>query len=208
MIKISIIDDHQLFLKGIGSLLSNSEELEVLECYSRGELFLEDLKKGIIPHVILLDLSMPELSGFEVMDYLKANHPEIKIIILSMHDDSNYIVQSMKQGANGYLLKNSDEEEVKKAISEVYLGKKYFKGEISDKMLNHIINEPATTIKLTKKEVEVLQLIADGKTNSEMADLLFISDRTVETHRANIIKKTDAKNTAELIKKAYQLNLI
>jgi two-component system, NarL family, response regulator NreC len=208
MIKLAIVDDHQLFLKGISSLFIENNDIEIIGSFENGLKFIEGLDPQNLPNVVLLDLSMPEMDGFEVLNILKSKYPSVKPIALSMHEDANYIVKCVRNGAYGYLLKNTDEKDLFEAILEVYQGRKYFKGEIAEKMLNFVMVEPDKLKKLTKKETEVLSLIADGKTNSDIADQLFISERTVETHRANILKKLEAKNTAELIKKAYQLNLI
>jgi DNA-binding NarL/FixJ family response regulator len=210
MIKISIVDDHQLFLKGIANILSENKDIEVCKIYPSGKSFLESLKdSNSIPHIILLDISMPEMNGFEVLEILKKEHPQIKSIMLSMHEEADYIVKSLKNGAWGYLLKNSDEKEVTQSIYDVFGGKKYFKGEISEKMLNYVATDNSSEFKkLTPKETEVLSLLAEGMTNLDIAEKLFVSERTIETHRANILKKLEAKNTADLIKKAITLKII
>lgn len=208
MIKLIIADDHQLFRSGLVSLLSSHDDFEVIASVPNGKKLLSFLEEGNLPHVILLDLSMPEIDGFEVLEKVKTKYPSIKCIALSMHDDGNYIVKCVRNGAYGYLLKNTEEEELILAINTVLEGKKYFNKEISAKMINNMSLEGPQTKKLSSKETEVLELIAEGYTTKEIAQKLFISTRTVETHRANMIKKLEVKNSAELIKKAAKLKLI
>lgn len=206
--KIAIVDDHQLFRDGIGSLLSKQENFEVVISSENGKDFFTKLKEGIQPDLLLLDLTMPEMNGFEVLAKLKKKYPKIKSIAISMHDDGNYIMQSIRGGAYGYLLKNTDEEELLLAIDTVLKGKKYFNQDISQKMINIMSLEGVSPKKLSPKEMEILKLIAGGQTTKEIAQKLFISTRTVETHRNNMMKKLDVKNTPELINKAAQLNLL
>lgn len=207
-IKIAIVDDHQLFRDGIHSLLSKHQDFEMVISAENGKDFLEKLSAGNHPEILLLDLTMPEMNGFEVLDRLKKKYPRIKTIAISMHDDGNYIMQAIRGGAYGYLLKNADEDELLKAIHTVLSGNKYFNTEISQRMINIISLEGVSPKKLSPKEMEILALIAGGHTTKEIAHKLFISTRTVETHRNNMMKKLEVKNTPELINKAAQLNLI
>lgn len=206
-IKIAIVDDHQLFRNGIVSLLGH-HNFEVVVSAANGREFIDQLESGVAVDVVLLDLSMPEMDGFEVLAKLKAKYKEIKAIALSMHDDGNYVAKCIRSGANGYLLKNTDEEELVTAINQVYRGKKYFNQEITEQMIHIMALEGTSGKKLSPKEQEILLLIAQGKTTKQIAHQLFISTRTVETHRVNIMKKLDAKNAAEMIKIAASLNLI
>lgn len=208
MIKIAIADDHRLFREGISLLLSNNSNFEVIASLSNGKELIHFLEKGHLPNIILLDLSMPELDGFEVLEIVQDKYANIKCIALSMHDDGNYIVKCVKGGAYSYLLKNTDEEELILAIKTVMSGKKYFSQEISEKMINNMSLEGTQAKKLSAKENEILQLIADGLTTKEIAEKFFVSTRTVETHRANMMKKMHVKNSAELIQKASKLHLI
>ena len=207
-IKIAIVDDHKLFRDGIHSLLSKNDDFEIVISSENGKDFFEALKKGNLPEILLLDLTMPEMNGFEVLIRLKKKYPRIKAIAISMHDDGNYIMQSIRGGAFGYLLKNADEEELLLAIDTVLNGNKYFNQEISQKMINIMSLEGVSPKKLSSKEMEILKLIAEGQTTKEIAQKLFISTRTVETHRNNMMKKLEVKNTPELINKAAQLSLL
>ncbi|GAB2998364.1 response regulator transcription factor [uncultured Cyclobacterium sp.] len=206
--KIAIVDDHQLFRDGIDSLLSMQENFEVVISAENGKDFLMKLKSGIQPDLLLLDLTMPEMNGFEVLNKLKKNYPKIKTIAISMHDDGNYIMQSIRGGAYGYLLKNTDAEELLLAIDTVLNGNKYFNKDISQRMINIMSLEGVSPKRLSPKEMQILGLIAEGQTTKEIAHKLIISTRTVETHRNNMMKKLDVKNTPELINKAAQLNLL
>lgn len=207
-IKIAIVDDHQLFRDGIYSLLSLNEHFAVILSANNGRSFFEQLAKDNLPDVILLDLTMPEMDGFEVLKRLRKDFKTIKTIALSMHDDGNYIMKCARSGAYGYLLKNTDPDELVAAINQVYAGKKYFSKAISDRMINIMAIEGSTTKKLSARETEILNLIAKGHTTKEIASQLYISTRTVETHRVNMMKKLSVKNVAELIKKASQLNIL
>lgn len=206
--KIAIVDDHQLFRDGIHALLSKKDNFEVVISSENGKDFFEKLDNKTLPDLVLLDLTMPEMNGFEVLIKLKKKYPKIKAIAISMHDDGNYIMQSIRGGAYGYLLKNTDEEELLLAIDTVLKGKKYFNEDISQLMINIMSLEGVSPKKLSPKEMEILKLIARGNTTKEIAQSLFISTRTVETHRNNMMKKLEVKNTPELINKAAQLNLL
>lgn len=206
-IKIAIVDDHQLFRDGIYSLLSSNEHFAVIISADNGLAFFQELAKDNLPDVILLDLTMPEMDGFEVLKKLRKDYKTIKAIALSMHDDGNYIMKCARSGAYGYLLKNTDPEELVEAINQVYAGKKYFNKAISDRMINIMAIEGSTTKKLSARETEILSLISKGHTTKEIASQLYLSTRTVETHRVNMMKKLAVKNVAELIKKASQLDI-
>ncbi|MDW5288965.1 response regulator transcription factor [Formosa sp. PL04] len=207
-IKIIIADDHELFRNGLKELLNKHEDIEVLASVGDGLLFMEAIEKLKDTSIVLLDLTMPNMDGFEVLKALKNINPSIKPIIISMHDDGNYIAKSAKAGAYGYLLKNTDEDELIKVIRIVSQGKKYFSPTISEKMINFMSEHKVSENIISNKEKEVLGLISEGLTTKEIAAKLFVSTRTIETHRANTLKKLDVKNTAELIKKATEINLI
>lgn len=208
MVKVAIADDHQLFREGIVSLLTKNKIFEVVISAGTGVELVSFLENNPAPSVVLLDLSMPEMDGFQVLKIIKSKYASIRVIVLSMHDDGNYVVKCVKGGAHGYLLKNADEEELLTAIDTVLSGKKYFNQEISEKMITNMALEGKQTKKLSNKEIEILERISNGATTKEIADELFISTRTVETHRANMMKKLDVKNSAELIKTAAKLHLI
>ena len=207
-IKLIIADDHELFRKGLEELLRKHEDIKIVKSVADGLAFMELINSPFEAAIVLLDITMPNMDGFEVLKELKNSNSDIKPIVISMHDDGNYIAKCAKMGACGYLLKNTDESELILAIRTVNKGKKYFSAEISEKMINFMATQSISENILSNKETEVLGLISKGLTTKEIAAKLFVSSRTIETHRANILKKLEVKNTAELIKKATEMNLI
>ncbi len=211
-IKLFLVEDHALIRGGIKSLLVE-EKYAIIGEFDRPRLAFEAIDTGLIPDIIVMDISLPEMNGLEASKYLKTSHPEIKIIILSMHKDEEYVMECLNQDIMGYVIKDSVATEIQEAIDKVNDGTKYFSKEIIDLALNShkrkkTRKKELSEINLTKREREVLSLIANGRINNEIAEQLFISERTVEAHRANIMKKMEARNTAELIRKAVEKNLI
>lgn len=207
-IKLIIADDHELFRNGLAELLRKHDEIKIVKSVADGVEFMELVNNRFEADMVLLDITMPNMDGFQVLKELKNLNSTIKPIVISMHNDGNYIAKCAKMGAYGYLLKNTDEAELILAIRSVNKGKKYFSAEISEKMINFMSTQSISENVLSNKENEVLGLIAKGLTTKEIAEKLFVSSRTIETHRANILKKLEVKNTAELIKKAAKMNLI
>ncbi|WP_248722529.1 response regulator transcription factor [Seonamhaeicola sp. ML3] len=208
IIKIVIADDHKLFRNGLAELLGKHNDIKIVKTVADGEEFTALMKSDFEADIVLLDISMPKMDGFKVLKQMKALNSTIKPIVISMHGDGNYIAKCAKNGAYGYLLKNTDEEELTLAIRTVNKGKKFFGPEISEKMVNFMSTHNVSDDVLSNKEMEVLTLISEGLTTKEIAAQLFVSTRTIETHRSNILKKLEVKNTAELIKKAVKINLI
>ena len=207
-IKLIIADDHELFRNGLVELLKKHDDIKVVKSVADGFEFMNVIKGEFEADIVLLDLTMPKMDGFQVLKELKNLNAKIKPIVISMHSVGNYIAKCAKMGAYGYLLKNTDESELIFAIRTVYKGKKYFSSDISEKMINFMSAQSTSENILSKKETEVLVLISKGFTTKEIASKLFVSSRTIETHRTNILKKFEVKNTAELIKKATEINLI
>jgi DNA-binding NarL/FixJ family response regulator len=211
-IKLFLIEDHALVRGGIKSLLSADKYLVIGE-FDRPRLAFDSLSEGNLPDIIIMDISLPEMNGLEAASYLKEHYPDIHIIILSMHKDEEYVLECLNQDIKGYVVKDSIADEVIAAIDKVHEGGKYFSKEVIDMALNthkkrQTRAKELESINLTEREREVLALIADGMINNEIAEKLFISERTVEAHRANVMKKVGARNTAELIRKAIEKNLI
>lgn len=206
MIKVSITDDHDLFRSGIAMLLEKSNTIEVVHQTASVEELLNKLEESEV-NICLLDISMNETNGLEALLLLKKSHPSIRSIVLTMHNEGQYVVQAIRNGAYGYLLKDCGPEELTEAIEQVFNGKKYFNKDVSHLMIE-AVNIESNTQKISKREKEVLKLVAQGLTTKEIADQLFVSKRTIETHRSNILKKLDVQNTAELITKATQLGLL
>lgn len=208
MINLIITDDHDLFRFGLTELLKKHNDINVIQTFSNGKDLLEFLEKNSTVDVVLLDITMPKMDGFKVLSNFNKIKTTAKPIIISMHNEGNYIAKCAKAGAFGYLIKNADEAELLLSIRTVAKGKKYFSPEISEKMVNFMSENKVSENQLSNKENEVLQLISKGFTTKEIATKLFVSTRTIETHRANILKKLEVKNTAALIKKATDTNLI
>ncbi|WP_396600391.1 response regulator [Algibacter sp. R77976] len=207
-IKLVIADDHELFRKGLAELLKKHDDIKIVKSVGDGSEFMKLVSSELQADIVLLDITMPKMDGFKVLKEMKTLNSNIKPIVISMHSDGNYIAKCAKDGAYGYLLKNTDEEELTLAIRTVYRGKKYFSTVISEKMINFMSTQSISENILSNKETEVLELISEGLTTKQIAAKLFVSSRTIETHRANILKKLEVKNTAELIKKAAKINLI
>ncbi|MEM8847285.1 MAG: response regulator transcription factor [Bacteroidota bacterium] len=218
-IKIILADDHALVRDGIRALLEEESDLEVIGEVSNGLEALEMVDKKA-PDVLIIDIRMPELGGIETVERLnKSNSADTKSIILSMHDSEEYILKSVQAGAAGYLLKDTDKSEFIKAIHTVQDGGKFFSGDISNVLVNNLLN-PSTSEKLkvktnkeipfdlTNKELRVLELILQGFTNKEISEKLQNSKRTIETHRFNLMKKMQVKNLMDLSKKAQKYSLV
>ncbi len=208
-LNIFIIDDHKIIRDGIKLMLAKEEEINIIgEAGSANEAldFLSKHHKTI--GVILMDISMPKMNGIELTKEILSKYPDLKILAITMHAEDNYIINMIEAGALGYILKESGTEEIIKAIKTVASGKKYYSNDVSVTMINYMMNGNKKDEKLSEREEEVLKLIAMGKTNKEAAEELFLSDRTIETHRRNILAKLDCKNSAELIHYALKNNLI
>lgn len=209
-IRIILADDHQIIRDGLKMIFSNNKELEIVSEASDGEQLMEILETETCD-VLLLDISMPKLTGLESLVLIKENNPNLKVLMLTMHEEPEYVLKAFKNGADGYLLKNADHLEIISAIKTLYEGKKYFNSTVANIIVDSLNKAPEATkpeVHLTLREKEVLKLVSNGLSNKLIADELSISQRTVETHRNNLIKKFDVFNTAELIKKAGEYKFI
>lgn len=210
-IKIVIADDHQLFREGITKLLSNSAEIEVVAQADNGEEAVIKVKKHC-PDLILMDIGMPILNGIEATRIIAREHPDVKILALSMHADKEYIKDMLDAGASGYVLKNCTYMQLIDGIKSVVAGKKYLSEEVTEIVLQDYLTKEEenleTKIALSKRELEILELFAEGKSSREIADLLFISIKTVGTHKQHILKKLDLKTNADMVKYALREGLI
>jgi len=217
-ITIALVDDHMLVRNGIKSLLEEEQDLQVIAEGSNGFEAI-DIVDQYKPDILIIDVRMPELNGIDAVKKIQEKGSSSKSIVLSMHDSEEYILQSIKAGAFGYLLKDTDKKEFIKAIHTVHSGEKYFSGDISNIIVSNLLqndNSTKTTstptitedpFGLTKKEKQILKLILTGKTNSEISDALQNSKRTIETHRFNLMKKMNVKNLIELSTKASEFGL-
>ncbi len=217
MKKITLIlaDDHRLVRDGIKSLLNNETDIIVLAEAENGVQAVE-LAEQHKPTVMLLDISMPQLGGLEAIKAIKSRSPETRVLMLSMHEEPEYIIKSLKNGASGYLLKSVERDELLKAIRTVASGGAYYQSDVAQTVMQsfspELPKEPLPkeerTPTLTEREKEILHCVAEGLSTKQIAKKLFISPRTVEVHRSNIIKKLGAQNAAELVKLALQYGLI
>lgn len=211
MIQIAIADDHPMIINGIKTLLKNNAAIKIIASANNGVELLEmiNTKK---PNIVLCDINMPKLSGFEVLEkVLKNENGNTRFIMLSMHDEKPIIEKAFRLGAHGYLLKNSDENEMIDAIQRVAIGKKYFSDDVLEITMNietTVENNFAKKALLSVREIEVVMLIVDGLSNSEIAEKLFISKRTVDAHRNNVLQKLEVKNTAQLVRFAIKSGII
>ena len=215
-IRVVLADDHVFVRDGIKSLLENEANIEVVGEAPDG---LESLKSVEInqPDLLILDIRMPNLTGIEVVEKLRSQNNLVKIVMLSMHESEEYVLKSIKAGADGYLLKGSSKEEFLKALNTVSEGGKYFSGDISSILIGQLTH-PTTfsetkqlisdEMMITKREKEILTLLLSGKGNKEIAEALDISKRTAEVHRFNLMKKLKVKNLIELSNKATEYALI
>lgn len=204
--KILLVDDHTILLDGIASLLSQEDDLTILGKAGSAQAALEFLKTESVD-LIITDYNMPGMDGLSLLHTVKRLFPQTKIILLSMHDEVHLVKEILKAGVNGYVLKKDTHKELLSAIRDVKQGKVYLSSDVN-KLLITNLNNPDEGKLLTDREREILKLIAKEYTNKNIAEELFISERTVETHRKNIFKKTGTNNLVGLIKFAYANNLI
>jgi len=215
-IRVVLADDHVFVRDGIKSLLENEANIEVVGEATDG---LEALKSVEInqPDLLILDIRMPNLTGIEVVEQLRSQNNLVKIVMLSMHESEEYVLKSIKAGADGYLLKGSSKEEFLKALHTVSEGGKYFSGDISSILIGQLTHPTSFSetkqlisdeMMITKREKEILTLLLSGKGNKEIAEALDISKRTAEVHRFNLMKKLKVKNLIELSNKATEYALV
>lgn len=214
-INIVLADDHVLVRNGIKAMLESDAAIHVIGEADNGRQAL-DAARLLHPHILVLDIRMPEMTGLEAAAQLDQYAPDTKALILSMHDSEEYVLQALDAGAYGYLLKDTDKTEFIKAIKQVRSGQKYFSGAVSNVLADRLLNAkplrataPAEDpYHLTRKEKEILSLVIDGKQNKQIADALGKSIRTIETHRFNIMKKLSVNNAIDMVNKAVRENLV
>jgi len=212
-IKIVLVDDHRIFRDGLKSLLSEADSIEVIgEATDGNELF--ELLKSLKPDLVLMDISMKGPSGIEVSAQIAVSYPEIKVMILSMHTNEEFVVNAIKAGVKGYLSKDTSGEELLNAIKIIYDGGEWYSKLVSDNFMKIYAKKYKAEQNLlenkilTQREIEILKLAATGYTNKEIADKLFISTKTVDCHKNNIVQKLKLKNTAEMVLYAVKNKII
>ncbi len=217
--RILIADDHSVVRSGLRLLLQSSPDFAVVAEAADGEeaIMLVDKHK---PDVVIMDISMPRLNGIEATSIMKQAHPEMKVIILTVHEDEEYVYQMLRAGASGYVLKSAGKKEIFAAIESALSGKRFFSPGISEMIIEGFIKRdkesretleqvtPSSRQQLTKREIEVLRYIAQGYTNRKIAEALFLSIRTINTHRTNLMQKLDIHDTARLVRYAIETGLV
>jgi len=196
--RIVLADDHVLIRQGLRSLIEGVDDLEVAGEAADGLELLKVLET-VAPQMVILDISMPNMRGIEAIREIRTRRPETKILILSMHKE--YLHHALSAGTNGYLLKEDADSDLFYAIAQIRQGRTYISPRLTEQLVDVIVSSPES---LSSREKEVLQLIAGGKSNKDIAEALHISVRTVESHRANIMVKLDLKNVADLVKYAVR----
>lgn len=208
-----VVDDHEMFREGLAILLSQIPSFHLCGTASNGRDFKRLLKKEQ-PDVVLMDVKLPEQDGIELTEYVKQHYPHIRILALSMTDDSSTILRMLSAGASGYVLKNASKNDLKEAISVVLNGDEYYSPEAAFQVINKISRREKQHVAgvelggFTLREVQIIRLICGGKTNAEISDLLHLSVRTIEKHRFNIMKKMNVKSSAELAVYAMKHDLL
>lgn len=212
-IKILIVDDHELFRQGLISMLSELPNLEVVDEAINSTEAIE--KTSLYnPDIVLMDIGLPGQNGIDATQYIVKNNPDVKVIALSMHVDKNYIKSMLEAGAYGYLFKNCSLKQLTEAIETVSQGKKYLDGESTEVLIHSYLDKDNEKDKikvdpnLSERESEILKLIAEGRTTREIADILFISVKTVGSHKQNIFEKLELNSNADLIKYALKNGII
>lgn len=212
MIQVLLADDHQIILDGISNLLKDVPEIEVVATCKNGSEVLSELKTLQVD-VLLLDLDMPVMNGFECAEQVQKRFPEVKISILTMHQEKALIQKFIEFGVKGYFLKTIAKSELIHAIKTIANGGEYFPSDVTKALLQKQTINPSITqspllSSLTEREIEIIRLISQGFTNKEMAEKLFISPRTADTHRTNLMRKLDLHNVAEIVRFAFQNKLV
>ncbi len=207
MIRVLLADDQQMFIDGIQSILSTVNNIEIIGVANNGLELLEKLEENQ-PDVILLDINMPEMDGIETCKRVKKQYPKSKILILSTYSHKSFVANLISLGADGYLLKNTGKDELVLALETVNDGENYYSSDIKDVLNENKKGDGDEISFLSKRELEVLRLIGQGNTNTQIAEKLFLSPYTVETHRKNMMHKLQLKNSAELVKYAVDRGLV
>ena len=209
-IKLVMADDHPMVIRGLMDIIRPQEHMEVLATYGTGT----ELLQGLIlqqPDVLLLDLQLPDMPGQEVARAVMTQHPGVHILIVTSIDTAYRVKEMMQLGCRGYLLKSTTPDTLVTAIEKVYQGEEYIESHLKEQLLASVLHpgkKSGSTIRLTKRELEILKLLCDGLSNYDIGEQLFLSHRTVENHRMSLLQKFDVKNSVALVRAALQQGLI
>jgi DNA-binding NarL/FixJ family response regulator len=207
-IRLLLADDHPLIREGFKSLLTKSEKFEIVGIAENGKELVE-LAGTLSPDVVLSDINMPVMNGLQAIEEINKLYPNIRTVILTMHEEREYIIKALKLGVQGYILKNIERFDLEKAIVTIFEGGKYFSPIVTNILAESVAKPGINTIaELTPREKEVLEWVAKGFSTKQVADKLGIGTRTVESHRVNMLKKMKVSNTAELVRKAVEMKLL
>jgi two-component system response regulator NreC len=210
-IRVLLADDHTVVRQGLRRILETDTQVEIVGEFGDGRAALA-AARGMKPAVAILDISLPSLNGIEITRHLSRELPETNVLILSMHADDAYVQQSLKAGAKGYLLKDADDQDLLKAVAAVSSGGSYFSPSVSKRVLNGYLNDVSgcgdELAVLSDREREVLQLIAEGKSNKDVARILNLAVSTAESHRKHVMEKLNLHNTAEIVRFAVRKGII
>jgi DNA-binding NarL/FixJ family response regulator len=212
VIRVLLVDDHTILREGVRALLAGEPRIVVVGEAGNGSEALDKVE-ALHPDIVLMDMVMPVMNGLEATGHIKRSHPEVKVLILSMYDDDEYVQQVIQAGASGYLLKGMAADDLILAIHEVHAGASFLNPAVAAKLIEDYVRRvrgeaDSVSEPLTGREREVLKLIAEGNTNQEIADVLCLSRKTVESHRANIMRKLDLHDVTELVKYALRAGII
>lgn len=213
-IKIMLADDHQMFLDGLSSLLAQLKDVQILAAVNSGKEVLEKLQL-LSPDLVIVDLNMPVMDGVETTREIKKRYPHVKVLGLTMENDLQAVTAMLEAGASGYILKNTGKTELEQAVRQVVQGQPYLSQSISTQLAQNLLQnfqqkkeDQNELSSLTEREVEILKMIACENSNTEIADQLFISPKTVETHRKNLMRKIGVRNSLGVYKFAVKHKLI
>lgn len=207
-IRLLLADDHPLIREGFRSLLTKNERFDLVGIAENGKELVE-LTERLSPDIVLSDINMPVMNGMEAIAHIGNLFPAIKCVILTMHEEREYIIKALKIGVRGYILKNIERYDLEKAIIMVFEGGKYFSPIVTNILAESVVKPVQNGVtEITPREREVLELVAQGHSTKQVADKLGIGTRTVESHRVNMLKKMKVNNTAELVKKAIEMKIL
>lgn len=212
MIKVIVVDDHQIFIDGVKTIIDTMDNISVVAEANNGVDLIDCLSKTEAD-IILMDVNMPKMDGVEATKTVLEKYPQLKVLMLTMHDSKAYIEKLLKTGASGYILKNTKKEELQTAIETVYEGGNYYSKEVTQQIMDSLqkhkkVKKSLGDVSLTEREKDVLRLIAQEHTTNEIAEKLFISHHTVESHRKNLISKLQVRGVGGLVKYAIQSGLV